>query len=95
MTRSCTSQKVGQPPLVFVWVNSTSHTLTQVIAGVKQHVLTLLGVSSTSDKGQTDSHKAPVHAAQPAPEKTARLVHVLAAEKTSLDRKGAASGKYI
>lgn len=49
--------------LAFVWLNSASYTFTQAVL---RRTLTLPGVSSTSDKGQTDSRRARVHTAQPA-----------------------------
>lgn len=49
----------------FMWLNSTSYALTEVIHA---DTLTLPGVSSMSDKGQTDSHRAQVHAARRAAE---------------------------
>lgn len=47
--------------------------------------LTLRAVSSTSDKGQTDSHTAQVHTAQPAAGRPDLLVHFSAVQTQSLD----------
>lgn len=51
----------------------------------KQGTLTLPDVSSTSDKGQTDSQTAQVHTAQPAAKTTAPFVPSSAAQNKSLD----------
>lgn len=71
----------------FVWINSTSYTFTQAIHPdrMKQHTLTLPGVSSTSDKGRTDSHTAQVRTGQPAAETASLLVPSLAANHKGLD----------
>lgn len=57
--------------------------------GRSRGALTLRGVSSTSDKGQRDSHTARVHTAQPAAGMTAPHLPSLAAQNKILDTKSA------
>lgn len=57
--------------------------------GKSRGALTLRGVSSTSDKGQTDSHTARVHTAQPVAAMTAPHFPSLAAQNKILDTKSA------